>query len=120
MEQTNDTFAFLYRGQCFVMRELAGEEQIDVILAVLFHLIEQVSARASTERNATNAHLACLFALRNRNRKAFRIAKAEADAIDDLGQRDRLRKTDDAAHSRSRVPGHFRGFDGVALVLVIA
>ena len=86
-----------------MVAQLASEQQIHIFLAVLAQAAEKTSSAAGADSDAGNVDLVHLLALGNGDGKAFGVAEAAADTIDDLEKRLRGGETDNTAHSCSCV-----------------
>ena len=98
-----------------MVTQLTREVKVD-LLAVFLHLAEQAAAAAGADTYAADLHVARLFALWNRDRETLWVAEAEANAVDDCGQGDRLVEANNAAHASAGMTVNFGGGDGVAFV----
>lgn len=119
VKQAYYAFALLNSSKRLVMAQLAREKQIH-ILSILLHRTEQRSTRAGADADARDRHIACLFALWHGDGEAFRVAQTQANAVDDVGERDGFIEAHDPTHTRAWVAGLFGCLDGVALVVALA
>lgn len=122
VKQSDDAFPLLNGSERFVVAQLAREQEIHILLAVLAQTAEHVPAAACANGHRGDHHVAGLFALGNGDGEALWVAETEADAVDYVEQRLGLGEAHDAAHACACAFVAFdcRGGDGAAGVLACA
>lgn len=110
VEQADDDLALFSSRKRLVMAHLARKQQVHVEVG------QQRAARAGTNANTADLHVANVRILRNCNGEAFRVVQALAYPVEERGQRLCLVEFDNAAHARAGVGLELGrvGFDGAA------